>query len=133
MAKVGRPLKYKTVEKLDSAIDEYFEESLKTKDKDNGDRIFIDPPTITGLAYHLGFASRQSMYDYEEREEFSYSIKRACLRIEIAHEQNLFSTGATGSIFWLKNRGWKDKVETDLNVNQLPSLLVEVVKPNESK
>lgn len=127
----GRPLKYKTVEELDKAIDGYFDDTLQTKETENGFR-YTNPPTVSGLAYHLGFESRQSMYDYKAREAFSYSIKRAVTRIEIAHEQNLFSTGATGSIFWLKNRGWKDKHETDLNVNTLPKLDVQVVK-NESK
>jgi hypothetical protein len=28
-----------------------------------------DKPTVTGLAYFLGFESRQSLYDYKERED----------------------------------------------------------------
>ena len=120
----GRPLKYETAEELRLAVDEYFKDV-----KDNPSM----KPTITGLAYHLGFESRQSMYDYKEREEFSYTIKRAVLYIESIHEANLFNSSSTGSIFWLKNRDWKDKHETDLNVNTLPKLEVEVVKPNESK
>ena len=132
MAKVGRPLKYETVEDLEEAIETYFKESLQTEETETGYR-FISPPTVSGLAYHLGFESRQSMYDYKKRDEFSYSIKRAVTRIEILHEQNLFSTGAAGSIFWLKNRGWKDKQETDINLNTLPKLDVQIVKPDESK
>jgi hypothetical protein len=102
--KAGRPLKYKTAEEIDEAVSSYFD-----KIKEEGIR-----PTVTGLAYHLGFESRQSMYDYQEREEFSYSIKRAVLYIESVHEANLFNSSATGSIFWLKNRDWKDKSETDI-------------------
>jgi hypothetical protein len=132
MAKVGRPLKYKNKQALEDAIDTYFKETLQTRETESGIK-YMNPPTVSGLAYHLGFESRQSMYDYKERDEFSYTIKRAVTRIEILHEQNLFETGATGSIFWLKNRGWKDKTETDLNVKELPSLQVEVVKPDESK
>jgi hypothetical protein len=121
MAKVGRPLKYKTAKELEKAIDAYFSD-VKTDENMN--------PTITGLAYHLGFDTRQSMYDYKEREEFSYTIKRAMLFIESLHENNLFTTGAAGSIFWLKNRDWKDKTETDLNVKELPSLKINVKKPD---
>ncbi len=103
MSKVGRPLKYETAGELKEAVDSYFKELNENHGK----------PTVTGLAYHLGFESRQSMYDYQEREEFSYTIKRAVLFIESIHEANLFGTSATGSIFWLKNRDWKDKHETE--------------------
>ena len=70
--------------------------------------------TITGLAYHLGFESRQSLYDYEKDGQFSYIIKRARLRVEVGYEENLTNPdiSAAGSIFALKNMGWKDKVET---------------------
>ena len=70
MAKVGRPLKYETAEDLENAIDTYFKESLQTRETESGIK-YINPPTVSGLAYHLGFESRQSMYDYKEREEFN--------------------------------------------------------------
>jgi hypothetical protein len=102
----GKP-KYETAEELQEAIDGYF--ILETK------------YCISGLCYYLGFESRQSFYDYEERELFSYTIKRARLRIEMAYEKQLHDSSCTGSIFALKNFGWKDKVETEhsgtLNVN----------------
>ena len=109
-----------TVEELEQMIEQYF---LSNPDK----------PTVTGLAYFLGFESRQSLYDYKNREESSYTIKKAVLRIESKHEEKLYESAAAGSIFWLKNRDWKDKQETDLNVNTLPKLEVELVKPDESK
>ena len=62
--KAGRPLKYETVEKLEEAISDYFASNP-------------EKPTITGLALELGFTSRQSLYDYKERQEFSYTIKKA--------------------------------------------------------
>ena len=101
--KRGRPLKYKDSEELESAIEKYF---LTDPDK----------PTVTGLAHFLGFESRQSLYDYEERPNFSYTIKRAVLFIEAKHESMLYTNSPTGSIFWLKNRGWKDKGEHDVNI-----------------
>lgn len=107
-----------TDKELQSAIDEYFETNP-------------DKPTVTGLAYFLGFESRQSLYDYKSKEDTSYTIKKAVLKIESKHEERLYENGATGSIFWLKNRDWKDKTETDLNVNELPTLKVEEISPSE--
>jgi hypothetical protein len=97
----GQPPKYKTSEQLQKAIDVYWDELDKQK------------PTITGLAYSLGFESRQSFYDYLKDGEFSYTLKRARLRIESIYEQNLHSNNATGSIFALKNFGWTDKQEIE--------------------
>jgi hypothetical protein len=62
---------------------------------------------------HLGFASRQSFYDYEERGEYSYIIKNARLRVEKGYELRLHGNNPTGSIFALKNMGWSDKQEID--------------------
>jgi len=101
---MGRPATFETDEQLSAKVEEYFE-SLSGM-----------PATITGLALFLGFESRQSFYDYEEREDFSYTIKRARLMIENEYEKKLSGNNCTGSIFALKNLGWKDKTEQDLNV-----------------
>jgi hypothetical protein len=103
MAKVGRPLKFETAEEMDIAINEYFDgESSKI--------------TIAGLCYHLGFDSRQSFHDYMKREEFSYVIKRARLRLTHIIEMKLY-TGqpAAGPIFALKQLGYSDTQEVNLN------------------
>jgi hypothetical protein len=63
----GQPPYYDSPEKLQNAIDSYFED-------DNC------PNTITGLAYFLGFADRQSLNDYEERPEYSFIIKSLSFR-----------------------------------------------------
>lgn len=107
MAKVGRPLKFETAEELAKVADSYFAQS-----EQDG-----EPLTITGLALHLGFESRQSFYDYEERGQFSYTIKRARMRVENAYEKNLHGQNATGSIFALKNFGWVDKTNLDHTTN----------------
>ena len=99
----GRPLKYKTPAELQKAVDEYFKKSKDDK----------TPTTITGLAYELGFESRQSIYDYEKSGKFSYTIKRARLRVEMGYEINLHSTAAAGSIFALKNFSWRDKFDDE--------------------
>lgn len=100
----GRPPKYKNAEELEESIKGYFD-SLKKDDK------YIEYPSITKLAFYLGFCSRQSMYDYKKNEKFSYTIKRAVLQIEIFYESLLLNANVTGPIFALKNLGWKDKVE----------------------
>lgn len=98
----GRPAIYDNVEELEIKIQEYFDQEET-------------PITVSGLAYYLGFVSRQSLQDYKEREEFSYTIKRAVLFIESCYEQKLSGTTPTGAIFALKNMGWKDKTETELS------------------
>ena len=108
MSKDGQPPKYSTSEDIQIEIDNYF---LFNEEQE-------EPLTITGLALQLGFESRQSIYDYEKHGEFSYTIKRARLRIENFAEKKLFSTTPTGAIFALKNFGWHDKQEIDLNHGQ---------------
>lgn len=67
--------------------------------------------TWTGLALHLGFESRKSLWEYGEKPEFSNSVKKALLRIEEIYERNLFNKNAAGPIFALKNFGWRDTKE----------------------
>ena len=125
--KVGRPLMYKTKEELQEKIDAYFEvckgrvltddDGIPYRDK-NGIPIFIEvrPPTITGLALALGFASRQALLNYEGREEFNDTITRAKSRVECYAEERLFDKdGANGAKFNLANnfKGWKEKQEID--------------------
>ena len=121
----GRPTLYNTVEELQVQIDIYFNERCGTfplKDKDGtiilnkqGEPIYdIIPPTVCGLAFHLGYASRQSIYDLEKRDdEFSYTIKRALLRCEMFAEEQLYGNRPVGAIIALKNRGWSDKQEIE--------------------
>ncbi len=63
------------------------------------------------LICNFGFETRQSFYDYEKRDGFSYIIKRARLFIEKEYEENLSIGNTTGAIFALKNMGWFDKQE----------------------
>lgn len=97
----GHPPIYETPEEMEAVINQYF---LETD---------IEDWTITGLALALGFESRQSFYDNEKRPEFSYILKNARLKVEMSYEQSLrkCKTGPGGSIFALKNMGWKDKTE----------------------
>jgi len=99
----GRPPIFQTPEAFEAKVNEYFISLKLTK----------DPPTITGLCLFAGFDSRQSFYDYAERDGFSYTVKKARLRIEHEYEKALLSKFPTGPIFALKNMGWKDKTEVE--------------------
>lgn len=106
---VGRPLKFESAEKLEKAINAYFDNTPK------------DEWTWTGLALYLD-TSRQTLIDYKGRPEFTDSIKRGLERVANGYEIDLKKYGRTGTIFALKNFDWKDKQEVDstnenLNIN----------------
>ncbi len=136
----GRPPKYENVEDIIQKIDEYFNSGLKKRKiligrVPNQIEIEVPVPTITGLAYYLGFESRQSFYDYGKRKEFSYIIKRARLFIEVEYEEQLQYGNVTGAIFALKNMGWEDKLTHDVNeeiIGKINSVLERAVELAES-
>jgi len=109
----GAPAKYTDPEKMKEAIDQYFANPPTKILRKNGEAQEIPFISITGLALHLGFCSRQSMYDYEERPKFSYIIKKARTLIESEYEFLLQNGNTTGAIFALKQFQWTDKVEND--------------------
>lgn len=116
----GRPRMFNTPEELQLKIDEYFKTGVKTRTviigkAPNQQAIELEVPTITGLTLFLGFESRQSFYDYEEQDGFSYTIKRARLFIECEYEEQLQIGNVAGAIFALKNMGWIDKTVNDNN------------------
>lgn len=141
----GQPPYFETPADLTFKVDEYFDfvkgefhwetqsdDEGKPKDVKVWDR-YPEPVTITGLCLHLGFESRQSFYDYEKRSEFSYTIKRARLKIENQYEQKLTDrdSATAGVIFGLKNLGWKDKQEID-HTNDGEAFqppIINIVKP----
>lgn len=130
--KGGRPPHYKTPEELETKIIEYFDyiqgevnaeiETIVTPEgieKTNYDRQ-PEPPTSTGLALFLGFDSMQTLYNYRDKEDFSYAIRRALMIVENSYELSLRNGSPTGSIFALKNMGWKDKTEVEqTNTNKV--------------
>lgn len=97
----GQPPKFSTPEDFKKACDEY---------------IFSNPGrlTVTGLAMWLGFCDRQSLYDYEKRDGYSCIVKEARLAVEHDYELSLRSSYVVGSIFALKNMGWKDRHEQEI-------------------
>ena len=126
----GRPPTYQNVEELDQNINGYFNEGIKKRKvvigkPPNQSIVEIPVPTITGLAYYLGFESRQSFYDYEKNAEFSYTIKRARLFIECEYEEQLQQGNTIGAIFALKNMGWKDQTQQEVTSK------MEIIIPGE--
>lgn len=65
-------------------------------------------PTLSGLILALGLSSRQSLQEYQKRENFFDSVQRAKLRIAEVYEDNLL-THASGASFALQNFGWKGR------------------------
>jgi len=119
--KVGCPPFYKTVDEMEIVIADYFElcKGRLLKDDDGelvydkkGKPIWVDvkSPTITGLALHLGFNSRQALINYQGKPEFNYTITRAKALCEEYAEQQLYTRdGARGAEFTLsRNFKWKD-------------------------
>lgn len=116
--KGGRPLKFKSVKELENKIEEYF------NNEEN------KPYTITSLAVWLN-CDRKTLTNYQEKEKFFPTIKKAKTRIEADVEKNalLGIYNPTFSIFNMKNNfGWKDKQEVDTTttnrieiINDLPS------------
>jgi len=122
MAKVGRPLKFKSVQELERLIEKYFKECDK-KEK---------PLTITGLAIALN-TTRETLLDYEAKDEFSFTIKKAKTMCENYVEERLFgNTQVAGAIFNLKNnyKRWKDKSETEMT-HIIPKPLLDNVRNNQ--
>lgn len=113
----GRPPTYKDAEELQAAIDKYIENPPTRLVTIGSEKVEVPCYTITGLAYYLGFADRVSFYDYENKPEFAYTIKRARAFIENEYEKMLFGNNVAGPIFALKNFGWKDKTEQDITTN----------------
>lgn len=101
----GRPPKFETPEQMEKAVDEYLANTP------------VAQITLTGLCMWLGFVSKQSLYDYEKRDGFSYPVLKARLAVENSYEITLRTIAAPGSVFALKNMGWKDKTEQDLNIS----------------
>lgn len=97
----GRPMKFKTVKELKDKCDAFFTKMDEEK----------LPYTITGLALAL-HTSRETLCDYQEKDEYSDTIKEAKMKCQNYAEQRLYMGGqAAGPIFALKNFGWRDQQE----------------------
>lgn len=130
--KGGRPLTYATAADLNQAIQLYFDRCdphvvktmVATGFNTNGQTMFDTrevlteqkPYTMSGLARAIGL-TRQSLLNYQDRDEFFDSIQGAKLRCEEYAESQLFGPYSNGAKFNLINnyRGrhqdWSDRQE----------------------
>lgn len=124
MAKVGAKPFYETPEEMQKVIDAYFERcqgKLLTDPDGNpildkwGQPIVYDKemPTMAGLAYELGFESRQTLLNYKKKGEFLDTITRAKLYIEARTAAGLFHKDSFNGSKWTLelNHGCKVKEE----------------------
>jgi hypothetical protein len=105
LAKVGRPRTIEDPDEFKARAEAYFAETEASG----------KPPTITGLALYVGLTDRSRLHEYEMRPEFSHAVKAAKARVEAWHEARLSGQNVAGSIFWLKNYGWRDTQEVNVN------------------
>ena len=115
----GRPPKWESVEQLEELIEKYFEECANHKKQivtKEGEIVEVPDPKpllIEGLVYHLN-TNRQTLLDYQDKDQFSDTIKRAKKRIELDVVSRAMTGASHGtvSIFYMKNNmGYKDQQE----------------------
>jgi len=106
----GQPMKYKTVEELQEAVDNYFAvDAFMTNS--SGESEYL--PTMAGLALSLD-VDRRTIVNYSHNEQYFPTIRKAKAKIESFIETRLYGNNVTGCIFNLKNNfDWKDKQEIE--------------------
>lgn len=145
--KGGRPLKFQTVEALQSAVDAYFADCAphvedvtewveartkqgKLKKDAHGLTYLVEvthkvmtkqkPLLLTDLAVALN-VDRKTLLNYKKRDKFFPTIDSALRRCEAFAEQELFMGNAPGAKFSLTNNyDWKDKQEVDHTTDGQP-------------
>lgn len=111
---VGRPRLYSTKEALEEQVKLYFVECYESKTK----------LTITGLILFCGFSDRKSFYEYEQKPEFTHTIKKARTLIELNYELMLQEAFPQGAVFALKNLGWNAEEKIESTVKKQTSFYV---------
>lgn len=132
--KGGKPKKFATPEDFWAAAERYFElcdtaVDATKKDPKTGEPLPAPKQyTLTGLALGLGFSSLKELYAYSDYEEFQEVAECARLKVQNAYEANLQKAACVGSIFALKNMGWRDErhVETNNKGNNRDAPLVNI-------
>jgi hypothetical protein len=134
-----------TAERLNALIDKYFThikgeyesddlpvKSTKATTAAAKKKVWLrepEPATITGLAFFLGFNSRQAFDDYEANGRLAHILKRGRLGIEVEYEKKLHQQPASGAIFALKNMGWNEKADSKLPADDFQkSLEIKIIE-----
>ena len=147
----GRPRKYKTVQELENAIDDYF--TFTTTPIYNKDGDVVDhkdgPYTMAGLALHLGFRSRRSLLNYNIYKEdgtdeigesvdnpngFLLAISRARLRCQAWTEGMGYDKDGSKNVPFMLMNNYPDEnwsARQDININQTVTLQIGDLLPTE--
>ena len=139
--KGGRPPMFTSKEEMQEKINQYFEDCEGKVLKDDNGEMVLDkygapvvvgkrPLTITGLALALGFNSRQSLLNYQDKDEFNDTILRAKAKVEQYAEERLFDKdGANGAKFSLANnfKDWREKQSIEADVNSELTINIDLV------
>jgi hypothetical protein len=110
-----RKYPFRSVAELDDLIDRYFkpaepEENSGASTQQAKRRHEPEPPTMSGLAYYLGFESIREYDACETKGKYAAQLKRARLRVETEYEKKLHFQSSTGAIFALKSMGWNERI-----------------------
>jgi hypothetical protein len=129
---------FTSAQELDDKIDQYFndieekstseEEQLNSASAQKNTKSKSQQITITGLALHLGFSSRQAFENCEAKGKFADQLKRARLRVMADYEKKLHVTSSTGAIFALKSMGWNERTEKPADITANTVLKVEIIQ-----
>ena len=141
-----RPPKYRDPEEMQPKIDAYFDKCdagrkvILTKGKQQYETHKVIPYTWVGLALALGFESRQSLWDYCNKNKhkdgktgkaFSYIITCAKGKIE---DQNLTGSALgeydskTMGLTLSANHGYAKRTEQDINIKGQIDLEARLLK-----
>lgn len=140
----GRPKKYTSRKKLQTAVDAYFRSiSIETTARDrwnrpvknvDGEEIrviqYAEPPTKTALCLFLGIDRRtwQNYADIEQHPEFAGIAEEVNARIEAYLERELLTRekSVQGIIFNLQNNyNWKAKSEVEMGARTRAAMAAE--------
>lgn len=110
------PNKWNNPQEMEPKIKKYFDETP------------IDEITLTGLCIALD-TNKQTLSDYQKKEDFKHLITMAKVKIENAYELSLRKHGRSGDIFALKNFGWSDRQELEISGSNGSAVKFEFVDP----
>lgn len=100
-------------------MDDYFKLCLVHSKMEDGIR-----PTLTGLAFHMGFNSLEHMKRVEKDSKFTALIQKGRTLVENYYE----STGSVFAMFALKQLGWTDQLVIEQNTTTLSEVIVTINK-----
>ncbi|MDB5003520.1 MAG: hypothetical protein JWQ34_1745 [Mucilaginibacter sp.] len=88
-----------------------------------------EPPTISGLALHLGFKSKEDFDKFENRARLGSTLTQARFRIMAYYESRLHYPAPAGAIFALKSMGWHEKpIPAKVAPRRVKSIKVKLVE-----